>query len=332
MTLEREVAAGKGEKAPTHRFSRPYVPSNTTRRADRSTERKVKNALAEDKKKYGEEQHQKMIKDRIKDDLMRAERLRKEEIMKGEKKIERMNRREAEGKDPSKIFSTDEEDDGIDNTVLNVVPPPTSPDPRNKEFGRPLSTDYRLRDAQWEFDASDKKRAVIWRPGSSPVKSGREGGEEGEEEEGHEMVQGEDEGEEEEVRRDHREVEREERENEKYAENMKIVYEGVEEEALAVRDMLEKTGADPDSRRELVVLAAQLIKVNKQLIGEKEEESEKKEKKHKEERGRSRSEVCSSRSRRDESSRGKGDKDKKSKKSSFRQARGAVSSASEEED
>ena len=143
---------------------------------------------------------------------------------------------------------------------------------------------------------------------------------------------GDDYGEEEEVRRDHKEVEREERENEKYAENMKIVYEGVEEEALAVRDMLEKTGADPDSRRELVVLAAQLIKVNKQLIGEKEEESEKKEKKHKEERGRSRSEACSSRSRRDESSRGKGDKDKHSKKSSFRQARGAISSASEEED
>ena len=172
MTLEREVAAGKGEKAPSHRFSRPYVPANTTRRADRSTERKVKNAMASDRKKYGEEEHQRMIKDRIREDLERAERLRKEEVMRGEKKIERMNRREAEGKDPSKLFSTDEEDDGVDNTVLNVVPPPSSPDPRNKEFGRPLSTDYRLREAQRDFDASDKKRAVIWRPATSPVKSG----------------------------------------------------------------------------------------------------------------------------------------------------------------
>ena len=113
---------------------------------------------------------------------------------------------------------------------------------------------------------------------------------------------------------------------------MKIVYEGVEEEALAVRDMLEKTGADPDSRRELVVLAAQLIKVNKQLIEEKEDEPDNKKTRQKEERGRSRSEASSSRSRRDDSKKREGNKDRQSKKPSFRQARGAVSSASEEGD
>ena len=88
-----------------------------------------------------------------------------------------MERREAEGKDPSKM-STDEEDDGIDNTVL-ITHPPTSPDPRNARFGQPLSTDYRLKDAQREFEASGDKRTVMWRPGSSPVKSGGDEGGEG---------------------------------------------------------------------------------------------------------------------------------------------------------
>ena len=110
---------------------------------------------------------------------------------------------------------------------------------------------------------------------------------------------------------------------------MKIVYEGVEGEALTVRDMLEKTGADPDSRRELVILAAQLIKVNEQLIGEKEEESEKHVRDHKEAMVRSKSEANISRGR--HSSRRKRSKERHSKRPSSCQTRGAASSASDEE-
>ena len=314
------------------RFSRPYVSANIERERDVSTERKVKKAIAEDKKKYGEEEYEKRVKGKIREDLERAEKLRLEEIERGQRKVKRMERREAEGKDPSKMFSTDEEDDGVDNTVLNIAPPPSTPDPRNKRFGQPLSTDYRLAEAQQEFEASGEKRTVMWRPGTSPVTSkGAEGeGVEREEEDMEEEGAG-NEGVEQEGERDHKEVEREERERENYVENMKIVYEGVEQEALTVRDMLEKTGANPDSRRELVVLAAQLIKVNEQLIEEKEEESKKHVREHKEARARSKSEASTSRSRSSKSSRRDKSHERQSKRPSHRQTRCEYSSATEED-
>ena len=179
MTLEREIGKEKGEKAPSHRFSRPYKPAYKSRDEKKDTGRLVERAIEEDKKKYGAEEYERRVKEKIGEDLKRAERLRLEEIEKGKRRVERMERREAEGKDPMKM-STDEEDDGVDNTVL-VINPPTSPDPRNARFGMPLSTDYRLKDAQRDFEASGEKRTVMWRPGSSPVKSGGdEGGEGGE--------------------------------------------------------------------------------------------------------------------------------------------------------
>ena len=301
MTLQREVEEGKGEGAPLKRFSRPYFPNNTTEEANWKTNKLVEQAMEQDRRKYGEEEHQRRIREKIREDLERAQRLKKEELEKGERKIRRMDRREAEGKDPLKQFSTDEEDDGVDNTVLM---PPTIPDPRNSSFGRPLSTDYRINDAQRDFEASEMARAVVWDPTTEPVKLG--GGEgEGEEE----MEDGD--------RRDHKAVEEEEKNHENYVENMKIVYEGVEKEALVVRDMLEKTGVDPDSRRELVVLAAQLIEVNEQLIVEKEEETEKHMRDHKEAKSRSRSEVDYNRNRRDASSKRAKSNERQSRRSSF---------------
>ena len=267
---------GRGVKAPLHPFSRPYVPGR------KGTEWEVKKALEQDKKRFGAEECKRRKRQKIREDLERAEKLRKEEIERGERKIKRMEEREKMGKDPSKM-STDEEDDGIDNTVLTVFP--SSPDPRNSQFGYPLSTDVRLKDAQRQFEASGEKRTAMWRPGSSPVKSG------GEEREGERDEQNQEEGEGDERIDERAEEEEEERENERFREDMKVVYEGVEEEALTVRDMLEKTGADPDSRRELVILAAQLIKVNEQLIGEKEEESKKHVKEHREAMLRSKSEA-----------------------------------------
>ena len=133
--------------------------------------------MQEDREKYGAEEHQKRIREKIREDLERAQRLKEEELRKGEEKIKRMDRREAEGKDPLKYFSTDEEDDGVDNTVLM---PPSNPDPRNSSFGRPLSTDYRLKDAQRDFEASELKRAVVWRPDRESVRSGGEEEEKGE--------------------------------------------------------------------------------------------------------------------------------------------------------
>ena len=332
MTLAREIEGKKGGGAPTHRFSRPYVSANVLREDDEETKRKVERAIAADKRKYGAEEHERRVKEKIGEDLKRAEKLRKEEVEKGERKIKRMERREAEGKDPSKMFSTDEEDDGVDNTVL-VSGPPTSPDPRNSSFGRPLSIDYRLKEAQDVFEASGEKRTVMWRPGTSPVKSGKGEGEEEENqrEEGERGGERDEEMTEGAEKRGHREVEREEKERENYAENMKIVYEGVEEEALRVREMLEKTGADPDSRRELVVLAAQLISVNEQLIGEKEEESKKHVREHKEARARSKSEAGSSRSRSSKSSKREKSHDRQSRRPSSQQTRCDFSSASDKE-
>ena len=173
MTLQREIEAGKGEAAPLKRFARPYIPRNTTKEANDKTNRLVEQALQQDKEKYGAEEHQRRIREKIREDLERAQKLRQEELERGERKIKRMDRREAEGKDPLKQFSTDEEDDGVDNTVLM---PPTTPDPRNSSFGRPLSTDYRLNDAQRDFEASGMSRAVVWNPNSNSVKSGGEEG------------------------------------------------------------------------------------------------------------------------------------------------------------
>ena len=332
MTLEREVDGKKGGKAPLHRFSRPYVSANVLKEDDEDTKKKVERAIAEDKKKYGAEEYERRVKGKIREDLERAEKLRKEEMEKGERKIKRIERREAEGKDPNKMFLTDEEDDGIDNTVL-VSGPPSTPDPRNSSFGRPLSTDYRLKEAQQVFEASGEKRTVMWRPGTSPVTSGGREGEEETNQEREEEGEGERDVEMPEIedKRSHREVEQEERERENYTENMKIVYEGVEEEALTVRDMLEKTGANLDSRRELVVLAAQLIKVNEQLIEEKEEESKKHVRDHKEARSRSKSEAGSSRSRSSKSSKREKSHERQSRRPSSRQTRCDFSSASEEE-
>ena len=136
---------------------------------------------------------------------------------------------------------------------------------------------------------------------------------------------------EEEQKRDHIAVEEEERNHENYVENMKIVYEGVEKEALTVRDMLEKTGADPDSRRELVVLAAQLIEVNEQLICEKEEESRKHVRDYKGAKNRSRSMADSSRNKKDEERKRAKSSGSRSSKSSFRQVRETESSSAGED-
>ena len=127
-------------------------------------------------------------------------------------------------------------------------------------------------------------------------------------------------------------VEREEKEREGFTENMKIVYEGVESEALTVREMLEKTGADPDSRRELVVLAAQLIKVNEQLIQEKEEESRSHVREHREEKLRSRSETNISKGKKGKGSKREESQERHSRRPSSCQARRAIPSTSEEED
>ena len=315
MTLQREIEAGKGEGAPLKRFSRPYVPRNTTKEATEKTNKLVDEAMRQDREKYGEEEHQRRIREKIRQDLERAQELRREELEKGEKKIKRMDRREAEGKDPLKQYSTDEEDDGVDNTVLM---PPSTPDPRNSSFGRPLSTDYRLNDAQRDFEASGMKRAVVWRPNSESVKSG-----------GEEMTG--ERGAEEEQKRDHKEVEEEERNHKDYVENMKIVYEGVEKEALTVRDMLEKTGADPDSRRELVVLAAQLIEVNEQLIVEKEEESRQHVRDYKGAKYRSRSLAENSRDKHDVEKKRAKSSAGRSRRPSFRQVRGTESSSAGED-
>ena len=123
-------------------------------------------------------------------------------------------------------------------------------------------------------------------------------------------------------------MEREEKERDKYTENMKIVYEGVESEALKVREMLEKTGADPDSRRELVVLAAQLIRVNEQLIGEKEEES----KRHREEELKSKSEDNISKGNKGKGRKREESQQRHSRRTSSCQARLAIPSTSGEED
>ena len=315
MTLQSEIEAGKGGDAPLKRFSRPYVPRNTTKEATAKTNKLVEEAMRQDREKLGAEEHQRRIKEKIREDLERAQKLRREELEKGEMKIKRMDRREAEGKDPLKQFSTDEEDDGVDNTVLM---PPSTPDPRNASFGRPLSTDYRLNDAQRDFEASGMTRAVVWRPNTESVKAG------GAERAGEEGV-------EEEQKRDHTVVEEEERNHENYVENMKIVYEGVEKEALTVRDMLEKTGADPDSRRELVVLAAQLIEVNEQLICEKEEESRKHVRDYKGAKNRSRSMADSSRSKKDEERKRAKSSGSRSSRSSFRQVRASESSSAGED-
>ena len=109
---------------------------------------------------------------------------------------------------------------------------------------------------------------------------------------------------------------------------MKIVYEGVESEALTVREMLEKTGADPDSRRELVVLAAQLIKVNEQLIEEKEEES----RRHREEKLRSKSDTNLSKGKKGKGGKREESPERHSRRTSSCQARRAIPSTSEEED
>ena len=85
--------------------------------------------------------------------------------------------------------------------------------------------------------------------------------------------------------------------------------------------MLEKTGADPDSRRELVVLAAQLIEVNEQLIGEKEEESRKHVRDHKGAKNRSRSMVDNNRTHDGVDKKRAKSTDTRSRRLSFRQAR-----------
>ena len=166
MTLSQEVGKEKGEKAPLHRFSRPYVVNNTTQEANQHTEREVRKALEADKRKYGAEEQERRVKEKIRRDLEREAELREEEKRKGEEKIRRMEERELkrrnEGKDPY-AASTEEEDDGVDNTVLTTLPPP---DPRNANFGAPLSTDYRLSEAQKDFEKSGAKRAVIWRSGA----------------------------------------------------------------------------------------------------------------------------------------------------------------------
>ena len=311
MTLDREAAKKrKGEEAPTTRLSRPYVSNNKEKRDDRSTERKVARALEEDKKKYGAEEHDRRVREKIREDLERGEREKQKERERAARKIERIDRRVAEGKaDPGgRSTAEEDEDDYVDNTVLNVLP---TPDPRNARFGAPLSTDVRLADKQREFDNSERKRAVIWRPGTSPVRSGGEEEEERkreEDKEAHELIQEED------------------KRSERYVENMKLVYEGVEKEALTVREMMEKTGADPDDRRDLVLLAAQLIDVNQKLIQEKQEEGKG------EWRGRSRSEASGSRSRIDSNSKRVMSTGTLTKKSSFRQERHVTHSSSGEED
>ena len=259
----------------------------------------MKRAIEEDKKKYGAEEQERRVRGKIREDLERAEELRKEEKRKGEEKIRKMEEREAkrraEGKDPH-AYSTEEEDDGVDNTVLTTCPPP---DPRNSSFGAPLSTDYRLADLQKSFDESGATRAVVWRSGPPAVRS-----------------RGEEEEEEEEKKKRDQSLERENRSE------IAREYEGAEKEALAVRDVLEKTGADPDSRKELVVLAAQLMDENEQLKGEKGETKSRK-------RSKSRSERSGSRT--DGSSKRQESRDRSFKHYSSRQVKGIISSSGEDD-
>ena len=103
-----------------------------------------------------------------------------------------------------------------------------------------------------------------------------------------------------------------------------------------MRDALEKTGADPDSRRELVVLAAQLINVNEQLIEEKRGEMKDHVRQHEKARARSKSRPGRSSScrdgRREDSSKRDESRERLSRRLSFHQVRGVASSASDEED
>ena len=71
MTLSREVGEERGEKAPQHRFSRPYVVNNVTKEANDHTEREVKKALEADKRKYGAEEQERRVKEKIRRDLDR---------------------------------------------------------------------------------------------------------------------------------------------------------------------------------------------------------------------------------------------------------------------
>ena len=166
-----------------------------------------------------------------------------------------------------------------------------------------LSTDYRLADAQRDFAKSNQDRAVVWRSGSPTVRSGEEG---------------------EEKKRERRKEQEEtgKEKDDEYVDNMEAVYEGVEREALAVRDRLEKSGADPDNRRDLVVLAARLIEENEKLIGGK---RGKKGKGLKVE-SRSKSEACLSGNRRDVS------EERLTKSSSYRQVNDITSESSGEEE
>ena len=105
---------------------------------------------------------------------------------------------------------------------------------------------------------------------------------------------------------------------------MEAVYEGVEREALTVRDRLEKSGADPDNRRDLVVLAARLIEENERLAGgkrEKKGEGLKKGSRHK-----SKSEACLTSERRDKS------EERLNRSFSYRQVDDIPSESSGEED
>ena len=175
--------------------------------------------MEEDKKKYGEEEHERRIREKIRQNLERAEEDREKERKEAERKLKRMTEREAQGKvAAAESTGEEEEEDLTDNTVLV-----TAPDPRNESFGYPmLSTDYRLADAQRDFEKSNQDRAVVWRSESPLVKFG--GDERGE--------------------RENREEQEEtgKTKDEEYVNNMEAVYEGVEREALTVRDRLEKSG------------------------------------------------------------------------------------------
>ena len=168
MTLEREIGK-KGGEAPLKRSSRPYVSHNVNKEDDIDTARKVRAALEEDKRRYGAEEHERRVREQIRKNLEKAEEFREKERKEAERKLKRMAEREAQGKVAAADSTEEEEEEDLtDNTVLVVAP-----DPRNASFGYPmLSTDYRLADAQRDFEKSNQDRAVVWRSGSSTVKSG----------------------------------------------------------------------------------------------------------------------------------------------------------------
>ena len=59
--------------------------------------------MEEDRKKYGAEEHDRKIKEKIREDLERGERERQKERERAARRIERIERREAEGKTDPEI-------------------------------------------------------------------------------------------------------------------------------------------------------------------------------------------------------------------------------------